>query len=70
MVGDAGTLIYYEDGDSGFIYRGSRGINNRTCVDGAMDFHLLYDASRCSSEYVTGANLQPSALQVLCCIKA
>ena len=28
-----------------------------------------FDASRCSSEYVTGANLQVSALQTLACIK-
>ena len=39
--------------------------------DGASDTYkgFTFDASRCSSEYVTGANLQPSALQVLCCIK-
>ena len=30
---------------------------------------LGLDASRCSSEYVTGANLQVSALQTLACIK-
>lgn len=30
---------------------------------------LGLDASRCSSEYVTGASLQPSALQTLVCIK-
>lgn len=28
-----------------------------------------FDASRCSSEYVTGASLQPAALSVLACIK-
>lgn len=28
-----------------------------------------FDASRCSSEYATGANLQVSALQTLVCIK-
>ena len=28
-----------------------------------------FDGSLCSSEYVSGASLQPSALQVLCCIK-
>ena len=28
-----------------------------------------FDGSLCSSEYVTNASLQPSALQVLCCIK-
>ena len=30
---------------------------------------LGLDASRCSSEYVSGGKLQASALQVLCCIK-
>lgn len=30
---------------------------------------LGLDASRCSPEYVTGASLQHSALQILCCIK-
>lgn len=30
---------------------------------------FTFDASRCSSEFVTGASLQPSALQVLACIK-
>ena len=31
---------------------------------------VCIDASRCSSEYVNEATLQPSALQVLVCIKA
>ena len=39
-----------------------------TTVGGSFD--LSIEASRCSSEYATGATLQPSALQVLCCIKA
>ena len=36
---------------------------------GAAPYRMILDASRISSEYVTGANLQPSALQTLCCIK-
>ena len=31
---------------------------------------FIFNASNCSAEYVTGASLQPSALQVLACIKA
>jgi len=31
---------------------------------------FIFNASNCSSEYVTGASLQPSALQALVCIKA
>lgn len=38
-------------------------------ADGGAISRVSFDASRCSSEYVTGASLQPSALQVLACIK-
>ena len=38
-----------------------------TTVGGSFD--LSIDASRCSSEYVNGATLQPSALKTLVCIK-
>ena len=31
---------------------------------------FIFNASNCSSEYATGASLQPSALQALVCIKA
>lgn len=36
---------------------------------GPAPFRMILDASRSSSEYVTGANLQVSALQALACIK-
>lgn len=39
-------------------------------ADGGAISRVSFDASRCSSEYVTGANLQVSALQTLACIKA
>ena len=68
IAGDAGTFIYYALGDESFMYRGSRGINNRTCVEGTMDYHLLYDASKANSLY-SGNDLQIPSLQTLVCIK-
>ena len=41
----------------------------RNHTDDARVPRISFDASRCSSEYVTGANLQVSALQTLACIK-
>ena len=46
--------------------QGSRSANN----SGNSGYCTVdFDPSLASTEYVTGANLQVSALQVLCCIK-
>ena len=54
---------------SGALYKGQTRLH---AIQGSLDgssFDLSIDASRCSSEYVTSASLQVSALQVLACIK-
>ena len=45
--------------------------SNRSATgSGSSAFKNAYfDPSKVSAEYVTGGTLQPSALQVLCCIK-
>lgn len=54
---------------SGAFDKGQSRLNaiQGTTVGGSFD--LSIDASRCSSEYVNGATLQPSALKTLVCIK-
>lgn len=53
----------------GAVYKGQTRLHaiSGSTVKSSFDFSI--DASRCSTEYVTGANLQVSALQALVCIK-
>lgn len=69
ISGNGGALIYYQDGDGGFIYRGDLADNNRTGATGNMVYWLRYNASRASSTYGSSSTVQPPAMALLPCIK-
>ena len=56
-----GGVIEWESLGAGPLVGGGSG--------GPFPCEMTLDASRGSAEYVTGASLQPSAIQVLACIK-
>ena len=68
IQGDIGAMHPAAEID-GAVYKGQTRLNaiSGSTVGSSFDFSI--DASRCSTEYVTGANLQVSALQTLVCIK-
>ena len=69
ISGNGGALIYYQDGDGGFIYRGDLADNSRTGATGNMVYWLRYNASRASSTYGSSSTVQPPAMALLPCIK-
>ncbi len=57
----------------GAFYQTTEKFNDNASFNGTADGNkpnlIGFDPSKVSAEYVTGGTLQPSALQVLCCIK-
>lgn len=60
-VNIGGSFAFNEEDLYGFPVENSSGQSGQ---------EVIFDPSKVSSEYVTGASLQPSALQTLACIKA
>lgn len=70
------NIVGYIDAESegcgiaeGAFYRVTAEISNYPAQGQGWGDRVGFDASLCSTEYVTGANLQVSALQTLACIK-
>ena len=55
--------------EGAFYRKAKSAIDNYPNQAGGNGDYFGFDASRCSSEYVNGATLQPSALKTLVCIK-